>query len=520
MSDISFPPVYSSQVPPVEAMLPSAGPSPLQFEVLVAAVPNPAMLEKGLDPEITSQTSSKTTTYLDDEPNNNNVEWTYPDGGLRAWLVVAGCFIMAMTCMGWGLVWGVFEDYYHTTRFPGTPLSQLSLVGGSLSFSMTFSSYLFGGIGERYLYQRMIALSCLLGYICLLGSAFATEKYQIFLLQGCLLGLSYGISMPLYMALPSQWFLTKRGVATGIAVAGSGIGGGIESLIVRQLLSKLGYRRTMLIYSNMYALLQTLAWFMMAERRAPGAANIKKRWLPRTINASYYSVALSVFVGIFGYLSPYYFITTYVKAKVPSLDPKSLIVVAPLVVMNFSGGLGRIVAGRLSDRFGPINMFFTSFFLGGLSQIFIWTFANSYAAVMVFSVVYGFVGCWFLGLLPVVCAQLFGMNDLATLTGFLVLANSPGKLQSLFYIDSHSWNPHCRPIRRGVHWRRSFQRLWRKLASCLSLLRFYNAGGVLLCALRSVFARQAHLGEGLDYIHTAYIDRILFLILDSVYWLL
>jgi hypothetical protein len=71
-------------------------------------------------------------------------------------------------------------------------------------------------------------------------------------------------------------------------------------------------------------------------------------------------------------------------------------------------------------------MFFTSFFLGGLSQIFIWTFAHSYAAVIVFSVIYGLVGCWFLGLLPVVCAQLFGLNDLATITGLMILVNSPG----------------------------------------------------------------------------------------------
>ncbi|KAJ7839492.1 hypothetical protein B0H13DRAFT_1533866, partial [Mycena leptocephala] len=53
--------------------------------------------------------------------------------------------------------------------------------------------------------------------------------------QGCLLGFSMGISMPLYMALPSQWFFRRRGLATGIAVGSSGLGGGIESLIVRTL---------------------------------------------------------------------------------------------------------------------------------------------------------------------------------------------------------------------------------------------------------------------------------------------
>ncbi|KAF8208080.1 major facilitator superfamily domain-containing protein [Mycena galopus ATCC 62051] len=402
MADLSN--VQSHQVlPPVEAMLPA-------------------------DPLHLSPIADEKSDLAESQDAAEAGQWTYPDGGLRAWLVVAGCFIMAGTCMGWGLVWGVFQDYYHTNKFSGTPLSSLSLVGGLFSFSMNCAAYLFGGIGDRYGYKRMIALSGVFTYLCLLASAFATSLYQVFLFQGCLLGFSMGISMPLYMALPSQWFHHRRGLATGIAVAGSGIGGGIVSLVVRSLLSNLGYRNTILIYSSGCAVLWTFAWFMMAERRPPGYKDIQKCWLPRNIGPVFYSIALSVFFGIFGYLSPYYFITTYVKSQVPTLDPTSILVVVPLVVMNVSGGVGRIIAGRLADRFGPINMFFTSFFLGGLSQIFIWTFAHSYATVMVFSVIYGLVGCWFLGLLPVVCAQLFGLNDLATITGFMVLANSPGQL--------------------------------------------------------------------------------------------
>ncbi|KAJ7337525.1 major facilitator superfamily domain-containing protein [Mycena albidolilacea] len=393
---------------PAEAMLPVDA---LQF------LNNPVVREK-----------SNLGTCEDAVEAGAEGEWNYPDGGLRAWLVVAGCFIMAATCMGWGLVWGVFQDFYHTNKFSGTPISALSLVGGLFAFSMNCATYVFGGLGERYGYKRMIALSCLLAYLCLLASAFATKLYQVYLFQGCLLGFSMGISMPLYMALPSQWFFRRRGLATGIAVGGSGLGGGIESLIVRTLLSSLGYRDTIIIYSSGCAVLWTAAWFMMAERRPPGYKDIQKHWLPRNIGPVFYSIAFSVFFGIFGYLSPYYFSATYVKSQVPSLDPKSILVVMPLVVMNMSGGAGRIIAGRLADQFGPINMFFTSFFLGGLSQIFIWTFAHSYAAVIVFSVIYGLVGCWFLGLLPVVCAQLFGLNDLATITGLMILVNSPGQL--------------------------------------------------------------------------------------------
>ncbi|KAJ7679089.1 major facilitator superfamily domain-containing protein [Mycena polygramma] len=389
-------------------------------------LPAQEALHTGLDSVDCEKTSVETPK--DAVEADSDVEWTYPDGGFRAWLVVLGCFIMACTCMGWGSAWGVFQDYYHSNALAGTSLSTLSLVGGVFSFCLNGASYFFGGMGERYGYKRMIALSGILGYLCLLASAFLTKLYQIFLFQGCLLGISLGISMPLYMALPSQWFLRHRGLATGIATAGSGIGGGIGSLIVRPLLSNLGYKKTMLIYSTMYAVFSIIAWFMMAERRAPGHAAMKKRWLPRKIGPEFYSITLSVFIGIFGFLSPYYFITTYVKDQIPSLNPKSLLVVAPLVAMNISGGIGRIIAGRMADRFGPINMFFMSFFIGGLSQMLIWTFAHSYGAVIAFGVIYGLFGCWFLGLLPVVCAQLFGVDDLATITGFMVLANSPGQL--------------------------------------------------------------------------------------------
>lgn len=167
----------------------------------------------------------------------------------------------------------------------------------------------------------MIAISCSLAYLCLLASAFATKVYQLFLFQGCLLGLSQGIGMPLYFSLCSQWFLKRRGLATGIAVSGSGIGGGIETLLMRQLyisffsgpvylknshifrIVKIGYRNTMLTFSSVHAVIWIFAWFLLKERLAPGLnPTAKKRWLPKKITGSFCSVALSMFFGVFGYL--------------------------------------------------------------------------------------------------------------------------------------------------------------------------------------------------------------------------
>lgn len=279
-----------------------------------------------------------------DQVTSSPLEWRYPDGGTRAWLVVLGCFMFAATCMAYGLVWGVLQDYYHTYMFPETSLSILSLPGGVQNFLMNCTAYLSGGLGDRYGYKRLLILSTVLTYLCLLASAFSTKLYHVFLFQGIFLGFSQGLGMPLYMSLPSQWFLEKRGVATGLAVCGSGIGGGVFSLIVRKLLSTVGFRKTMLIYSSMNAVICIIALFLLKERARPGQAEERKRWLPERVDGRLYSVAISVFIGIFGYLAPYYFSTTYTKQFVPSIGKDSILAVIPLVVMNFSAGIGRVSA--------------------------------------------------------------------------------------------------------------------------------------------------------------------------------
>ncbi|KAE9405889.1 hypothetical protein BT96DRAFT_1060674 [Gymnopus androsaceus JB14] len=76
-------------------------------------------------------------------------------------------------------------------------------------------------------------------------------------------------------------------------------------------------------------------------------------------------------------------------------------------------------------------MFFCSFFIGGILQMVFWTVAQSYAAIIAFSALNGLIGSWFLSLLPVVCTKMFGVEGLATITGFIILANAPGQFVGL-----------------------------------------------------------------------------------------
>lgn len=87
------------------------------------------------------------------------------------------------------------------------------------------------------------AFLCWLGTFC---AGFAKPLWAVIVTQGCITGIGAGIAAPLFMSLPSQWFYRRRGLASGIAMGGAGLGGGISSLIVRQLLLSLGHGKTLM----------------------------------------------------------------------------------------------------------------------------------------------------------------------------------------------------------------------------------------------------------------------------------
>ncbi|KAG8784853.1 hypothetical protein FRC12_018225 [Ceratobasidium sp. 428] len=76
----------------------------------------------------------------------------YPEN-LRGWLVVLGCFMLSAMTLGFGLCWGVFQEYYRHNILVGTPSSVLGLLGSTQGGIGTLSSLFFGKLGDRYGYK-------------------------------------------------------------------------------------------------------------------------------------------------------------------------------------------------------------------------------------------------------------------------------------------------------------------------------------------------------------------------------
>ncbi|KAG8951099.1 hypothetical protein FRC04_006758 [Tulasnella sp. 424] len=353
--------------------------------------------------------------------NNSPLEEEeFPEGG-RGWWVVLGAFMYAGLVLGWpdlsnpsSLVWGVFQSYYRSHVFPNVSDTTLSLLGTLQNMVLTFTAFISGKLGDRYGYKPFIAVGSVTAVIGLLTAAFSTELWQLFITQGVIPGLSAGLMFPMIVSYPSMWFKKRRALASGIVVAGSSFGGGVSSLIVRALLTRLGLRKTLLVYAGINAVLLPAAFFLL-KSRGPARHVVKIEWVDRNAfgDLVFWSLALCMLFTDFGYLPPVVFLTTYTNDKIPNISAQKS--VAPTAVMNFSSAIGRTVVGLTGDRIGVTNAFIGSIFLSAIAQLVVWNLAESYAAIMVFSVFE-------------VTAQLFGTSKLATLTGLFMMFNLPGHL--------------------------------------------------------------------------------------------
>jgi hypothetical protein len=92
----------------------------------------------------------------------------------------------------------------------------------------------------------MLYSAALVNWVGLFSASFCNKMWQLLICQGIILGFGQGMAMPLFMSLPSQWFYKKRGFASGSALAGAGLGGGVWTIVVRKMITPLGYKKTLL----------------------------------------------------------------------------------------------------------------------------------------------------------------------------------------------------------------------------------------------------------------------------------
>ncbi|ORX98003.1 MFS general substrate transporter [Basidiobolus meristosporus CBS 931.73] len=346
-----------------------------------------------------------------------------PDGGF-GWFVLLGSFLIHFSALGTQYTYGIYQEYYFTILFQGqVKASTLSLIGTLSTSIMSVLGIFTGKLTDRYGYRTIEFIGSVFVTGGLVAASFSREVWQLYLTQGVLCGVGTSFCFYPAVSIPAQWFSKRRGLATGIAVAGTGIGGLVLSPLTRKLIDSAGIRWTLRIMGIGAFVVLLVGCALLRTRVTPGArGELNKSTLFKDLNFQL-MFASGTILGL-GYMVPLFYIPSYAVDQGLSTSQGALLV----GIVNATSAAGRIVLGSVADKVGRVNMLFVCIAISSLDILLFWNFARQFAAIAGFVILYGFFAGGYISLIPVVTADLFGVQGIATTTGLVYASSGIGYL--------------------------------------------------------------------------------------------
>jgi OFA family oxalate/formate antiporter-like MFS transporter len=367
----------------------------------------------------------------------------------RWWIVVGA--ILIQLCLGAIYAWSVF-------RIPLQKALNISPVQASLPFSIVLIFFalatVLGGRLQDRLGPRIVAI--LGGVLLAIGMVLASASHGIGMLilsYGMISGIGIGFAYVCPISAGVKWFPDKRGLITGLSVAGFGAGGFFVAPLAAGLIAGSPYKllgaslfglpligiyKTFLALGVAYLVLVVLGGLIL---RNPPAGYVPQGWKPSAAAACKPAIDCTyrdmLGTGQFWLLWVLYFIgcgaglmmigqTSPIAQELAGFDAaKAAIGVSVLAIFN---ALGRIFWGRVSDSIGRPRTLFLMYLINAVA-VFLYFLIPS--AHFVFWVGIALVGATFGGYLatyPACCADFYGTKNVGMNYGFLFTAYGVGGL--------------------------------------------------------------------------------------------
>ena len=369
-----------------------------------------------------NKTANDSQIVVDNDSQLESNEIEFPDGG-QGWLQVVSAFMTTFMVMGHMMCFGIYQQSYRLDPlFDNLPTSSISLVGGLAAGMVPLFGIFAGLLSDKYGYNR-IQFTGGIGYLlALLTASFATMYWQI-VLSYLLFGISCCIAYFPAMAIVSHWFKKRIGLAMGITVSGTGIGGFVLSPVIRVIINELGWRWTLRIIAVTGSIV-ILVSSMVLKTRLPRVSR-------KTLDIKAL-VKTSVFIrfymsGMFGYISytiPYYFLPMYASQYGMTTTQGALLV----GIMNGASAIGRVVMGSLGDRFGQGLMLTVCLFIASFCTFVIWPLSTTFAPLVIFAVAYGISAGATSSLAFSAVSSFFGRSHIASIMGLVGTSAAIGNL--------------------------------------------------------------------------------------------
>lgn len=181
-----------------------------------------------------------------------------PEGGW-GWVVILASFVSHVITLGVAYSFGVLYRALLADASLGGDRGATALVGSSASAATLAAGVFVSAIVTRYGHRAAAGAGAALVPLGLLLSSVVTDLPSLYFTWGVLLGTGSALSfMPAVMVV-SRYFVKRRAFATGIAVAGSGVGTLVFGAVSDYLISRVGWRATLRVYAVLSAVVLSAA---------------------------------------------------------------------------------------------------------------------------------------------------------------------------------------------------------------------------------------------------------------------
>ncbi|GAB4350512.1 MAG: MFS transporter [Candidatus Abyssubacteria bacterium] len=349
--------------------------------------------------------------------------------------IVGACFIILF--MLWGMVLNTFPIFFRPiSQNMGWSREGLSyaLLAGAVGviISAPIAGKLIDRIGAK---PVMIAGTLIIGVGLLLGSQ-VKELWHIctiFGFIGC--GLMCASIIPCSFII-SNWFISRRGTAMGVAFVGTSVGGAIMSLVANEIILRWGWR-TAFVFSGLTILCVVVPTIQFVIRTHPSEMGLKPYRTSEPEDGVDDNWGLSVkeafgqkaFWQIAAIMLIVGLVTGGVGNHLPSfLQDKGHSERAASFAWSFVMWvmiLGKLAVGPVSDRWGAKNAMAVACVMFAVS-IPIFSVGNPYALVLFSAALYGFASGAPLTANPLLIAENLGTKNFGALYGVLNILGTLG----------------------------------------------------------------------------------------------
>jgi len=366
---------------------------------------------------------------------------------MNRWLVVVGAVLIQL-CLGAIYAWSVFTKPLVDAGWSKAQTQGVFSAGlATFAIVMVLAGRILPKLGPRIV---AMAGGVVLGLGYILGGLIGkTDFVSLFILLGIVGGAGIGLAYVVPIAVGMRWFPDKKGLITGLAVAGFGFGATLWVKLAGtwgQLIESQGLSMTFVIYGIVFLVAVVIGGIWMkfppegwqpegytppepAAGKTTGTVEFKSGEMLKT--PQYYMILLTFVFGASAGLMSIGLMKLFpmqaLQANgISELAASAISGTAMAVFYSLANGLGRIAWGAMSDKLGRKLSIALMMGTQGIIVILFQWMAGTPALLYLGATLIGFNFGGNFALFPNITADTFGTKSVGQNYGWVFLAYGIG----------------------------------------------------------------------------------------------